>query len=207
MFVHNVIGQEEPRPIHVADVERMLRVYLLDNSPGVVLSDDVSATTVEIYERLPGAEPSVDRVSKPLVASVSKILESSAVHTRVDPSGEDSFSSGRDVIPAVQQTPERPYRQEESVATTAHVSSQVGPPASTTSHRFPRSAHNKPRFAVPIGKKEEHAICVSVNHNGDSFDIYMPLTICLYFLSLHICLLHQHLLLSLRSGSLLTSLR
>jgi hypothetical protein len=59
VFTHNVIGQEEPRPIHVADVERMLRVYLLDNPPGVVLSDDVSTTTVEIYERLPGAEPSV----------------------------------------------------------------------------------------------------------------------------------------------------
>ena len=56
----------------------MLRVYLLDNPPGVVLSDDVSATTVEIYERLPGAEPSVDRVLKPLVAS-SNILESGAV--------------------------------------------------------------------------------------------------------------------------------
>ncbi len=38
------------RPIHVADFERVLRVYLLDNPPGVVLSDDVSATTVEIYE-------------------------------------------------------------------------------------------------------------------------------------------------------------
>ena len=97
----------------------------------------------------------------------------------------------RDVISPVQQTPDRSERQEESVATTAHVSSQVGslasttttahvssqvgPPASSTSHRFPRSAHNKPCFAVPIDKKEEHAaMCVSVNHNGDSFDIYVP---------------------------------
>ena len=104
--------------------------------------------------RLLGAEPSVDRVAKPLVACVYNILESGAVHTRVDPSWEDSLLLGRDVIPVVQQTPERSQRQEESVATTAHVSSQVGPPASTISHRFPRSAHNKPRFAVPIGKKE-----------------------------------------------------
>ncbi len=85
---------------------------------------------------------------------MSNILESGAVRTRVDPSGDDSSSSGRDVISDVQQTPERLERQEESVATTAHVSSQVGPPASTTSHRFPRSAHNKPRYAVPLGKKE-----------------------------------------------------
>ena len=47
VYVHNVIGQEEPRPIHVADVERMLRVYLLDHTPGVVLADDVSATKVD----------------------------------------------------------------------------------------------------------------------------------------------------------------
>ncbi len=37
----------------------------------------------------------------------------------------------------------------------------------------PLSAHNKPRYAVPLGKKEEHAMCVSVNHNGDCYDIYM----------------------------------
>jgi hypothetical protein len=168
VYVHNVIGQEEPRPIHVADVERMLRVYLLDHTPGVVLADDVSATKVEILERLPGAEPS-SRVVAPSVAAKSNILESGAVHTRVNPSGDDS--SERDVMTDVQQTP---VGQVQSGATTAHVSSEVGPPPSATSHRFPRSAHNKPRFAVPIGKKDDHAMCVSVNHNGDCFDLYMP---------------------------------
>ena len=57
VFMHNVIGKEEPRPIHVADVERMLRAYLLDNTPGVVLSDDVSATKVDVLGRLPSIEP------------------------------------------------------------------------------------------------------------------------------------------------------
>ncbi len=49
-YLHNVVGQEEPHPIHVADVERILRAYLLDNSPGVVLIDDVSATKWRSFE-------------------------------------------------------------------------------------------------------------------------------------------------------------
>ena len=36
-YTNDVIHQEESRPIHVADVERMLRIYLLDHTPGVVL--------------------------------------------------------------------------------------------------------------------------------------------------------------------------
>ena len=58
VYLHNVVGQEEPRPIHVADVERMLNAYLIDNTPGVVLADDVSATKVEVLRRLTVAEPS-----------------------------------------------------------------------------------------------------------------------------------------------------
>ncbi len=39
-YLHNVVDQEEPHPIRVADVERMLHAYLLDNSPESVLLDD-----------------------------------------------------------------------------------------------------------------------------------------------------------------------
>jgi hypothetical protein len=170
VYLHDVISQEEPRPIHVADVERMLRVYLLDHTPGVVLADDVSATKVEILSRLPGAEPS-SRVEKQLGAAVSNISKSSVEHTRVDPSGDDSSVTKRDVRMIVHETP---VGQVESVATTAQVSSKVGPPTNTTSHRFPRSAHNNPRYAIPIGKMEEHAMCVGVNYNDNSFDLYMP---------------------------------
>ena len=46
----NVVGQEEPRPIHVADVERMLEAFLLTNTPSVVLAGDVSATRVEALQ-------------------------------------------------------------------------------------------------------------------------------------------------------------
>ena len=51
-YLHSVVAQEEPQLIHVANVERMLRAYLLDNSPSVVLVDDVSATRLEVLRRL-----------------------------------------------------------------------------------------------------------------------------------------------------------
>ena len=77
------------------------------------------------------------------MAAKSKMLESSVVHTRVGPYGDDSSSlSKRDVMTDVQQTP---VGQVQSGATTAHVSSEVGPLPRATSHRFPRSAHNKVR--------------------------------------------------------------
>ena len=56
-YLHNVVDQEEPHPIRVADVVRILHAYLLDNSPGVVRVDDVSATKVEALKRLSVAEP------------------------------------------------------------------------------------------------------------------------------------------------------
>ena len=82
-----MVGQEEPHPIRVADVERMLHAYLLDNSPGVVLVDDVSATKVEVLRRLSVAEPHTSGgVASVIPADHS---ESGARHTVVDPSGED----------------------------------------------------------------------------------------------------------------------
>jgi hypothetical protein len=147
----------------------MLRVYLLDNTPGVILPDDVSATKVEILRRLPGAEPNINSVKESRFDSSSNISEPSATHTRVDPYRDDSSSFSRDVIMDVQQTPSK----EELKATTAQVSSHAGPLANTTSHRFLRSAHNHNRYAVTIGKKEEHAMCVGYNFNGDMYNLYM----------------------------------
>ena len=43
VYLHNVVGQEEPRPIHVADVECMLNAYLIDNTPGVLFLPMMSA--------------------------------------------------------------------------------------------------------------------------------------------------------------------
>jgi hypothetical protein len=55
LYAHNVVGQEEPNPIHADDVERMLRVFLLDSQPLVVLPGDNSATKVGVLQ-----PPSVD---------------------------------------------------------------------------------------------------------------------------------------------------
>ena len=44
------VGEEESNPIHADDVERMLRVYLLDSQPSVVLPGDNSATKVEVLQ-------------------------------------------------------------------------------------------------------------------------------------------------------------
>ena len=44
---------------------------------------------------------------------------------------------------------------------------QAGPPATTTSHRLQRSAHNKPRYAVPLRK---NTLCTC----GGVYNLYMP---------------------------------
>ena len=54
---NNVVGQEEPNPIRVADVERMLEAFLLTNQPLVVLAGDVSATRVEALQPSSRATP------------------------------------------------------------------------------------------------------------------------------------------------------
>ena len=154
----------------------MLRVYLLDNTPGVVLPDDVSATMVDVLRRLPGAEPTSDSVAEHSVATGehsvahTNMLESDAKLTRVDPSGEDS-NSKRVASVDVQRTP---VGQEESSATPVQKTSRTGPSTSSVSHRFPRSSHNKPRYAVEIGNKEEHSMYAQFSHDGTIFDLYMP---------------------------------
>jgi hypothetical protein len=158
----------------------MLRVYLLDNTPSVVLSDDVSATKVDVLRRLPGAEPTSKSAAVHSVAvaehsvAPTNMFESDAKHTRVDPSGEDS-NSKRVASVDVQRTP---VGQEESKATPVQKSSRTGQSTSSVSHRFPRSAHNKPRYAVDIGKKEEHSLYAYFCHDGVSYDINMPDLYC-----------------------------
>jgi hypothetical protein len=48
---HNdVVGKEEPNPIHVADVERMLKAFLLTSQPKVVLAGEVSPTKIDVLQ-------------------------------------------------------------------------------------------------------------------------------------------------------------
>jgi hypothetical protein len=90
----------------------MLNAYLLDNTPGVVLADDVSATKVDVLRRLTVAEPSTSGRD---VVDHADISETSAEHTGVDLSEENSIirDVGADVL-------RLPGGQEESGATTAH---------------------------------------------------------------------------------------
>jgi hypothetical protein len=167
VYIHDVIGQEEPNPIHVADVERMLHAYLLDNTPGIVLTDDVSATKVEVFRRLNVAEPHTFGIASLDPADHSK---SSAKHTKVDLSEDDLISSNCDVGRGVQRLP---VRKEESKATTAHVLGKDRNPTRTTSHRFPRDAHNKSSQVVNVGKIEDSALHVQINYCNDVYNYNM----------------------------------
>ena len=82
----------------------MLHAYLLDNSPGMVLIDDVSATKVEVLRRLSVAEPQTCGGSASVISADH--VESGARHTVVDPAGEDLLSSNRDVGRDVHGPPE-----------------------------------------------------------------------------------------------------
>ena len=82
----------------------MLHAYLLDNSPGVVLFDDVSATEVEVLRKLSVAEPHTSGGSASVISADHS--ESGARHTVVNPSGEDLVLSNRDVGRDVHGPPE-----------------------------------------------------------------------------------------------------
>jgi hypothetical protein len=169
-YLHNVVGQEEPHPIRVADVERMLHAYLLDNSPGVVLLDDVSATKVEVLRRLSVAEPHTG-------ASVISAdhVESGARHTVVDPAGEDLLSSNRDVGRDVHEPPEE---QEGSRAIVTPAPRLDGHPTGTTSHRFPRAAHESLKHVVNVGRRQDSALYVQLKYDSDLYNYYMPAFEC-----------------------------
>ncbi len=74
----------------------MLRIYLLGNTLGVVLPDNVSATKVDVFRRLSGIKPTSDSVAAHRVSACEhsfapiNMIESEAKHTQVHPSGEDS---------------------------------------------------------------------------------------------------------------------
>ena len=150
----------------------MLHAYLLDNSPGVVLLDDVSATKVEVLRRLTVAEPHTSGGS----ASVSADhVESGARHTVVDPAGEDLLSSNRGVGRDVHGPPEE---QEGSRATVTSAPRLDGHPTGTTSHRFPRAAHESRKHVVNVGRRQDSALYVQLKYDGDLYDYYMPAFEC-----------------------------
>jgi hypothetical protein len=113
----NVVGQEEPRPIHVADVERMLEAFLLTHQPLVVLAGDVSATRVETLQTSLRATPTTsDGISPGRETSSDNIVTSGA--KRLAETGSSHNKRHASESTAVQ----RP-RMGQREATTAHVGS------------------------------------------------------------------------------------
>jgi hypothetical protein len=171
-YIHNVVGQEEPNPIHVADVDRMLHTYVIDSQPMVVLAGDISATKIEVLQTpFVGKDKILNETNSVSSIKFSDIYKSDAKHESVDLS-EDHLLNSRVKDIGVQRP--RGGRQK-STATAAHDSQlEVKPSTGTISHRFPRSAHNVRRHTVSIGKNEDSALMVQVNHFNDVYDIYLP---------------------------------
>ncbi|MFO0000908.1 MAG: hypothetical protein ACK559_07255, partial [bacterium] len=45
-YINNVLGQEEPRPIHVKDVDKLVDEYILKFNPQVIASGESNVTTI-----------------------------------------------------------------------------------------------------------------------------------------------------------------
>jgi hypothetical protein len=99
-YIHNVVGQEEPNPIHVADVDRMLHTYVIDSQPMVVLAGDISATKVEVLQTLPVAknltsgETTSGETTSGSLSKDADILKSDAKQ-RTEDLSEDNLSNSR----------------------------------------------------------------------------------------------------------------
>ena len=193
VYMHDVVGEEEPNPIHADDVERMLRVFLLDSQPLVVLPCDNSATKVEVLQAssvaatMSNGAKTMSNGNKSMSHGTTSgrkckavTFESGAKH-----SAEPLSEGALDVLSEATHIKRRALEKEKGVheprkklesytSAPAHDSKLVVQPPGTTSHRFPRSAHNVNRHVVHVGKPEEHSLCVKVNHNDDCYELYMP---------------------------------
>ena len=170
-YFNHVVGKEEPHPIRVADVEQMLKAFLHNSQPLVVLAGDVSATKIGVLQTQSVATPSTSSglVSNNSVMDSDIISTSGAKRSAETSSGSSSkrHASGGGV-----QGPR--MGQEEKRATTAHVHSSSVQSTGTTSHRHPRAAHGKQNHVVNIGQAEDRALCVQVNYNDDIYNVNMP---------------------------------
>ena len=147
-YLQNVVGREEPTPIRVADVERMLNAFLKFSQPLVVFAGDVSATRVAALQTETLATPSTS-------------------------SGATSSSTDQDTN-VIQESGAKRSATSSSGSSTAHVPSSGVQPTGTTSHRYPRAAHGKKTHVLNIGQAEDCALHVRVNHNDDVYHINMP---------------------------------
>jgi hypothetical protein len=163
-IINNHIGKEEGQPIHVADVEQELNVYLLDNPPSVVLPGAVETTVVALQSAV---QPSLlQSVKRP---SSTEIIESSAKRVRRDQSVDTPLT-----VDAASEDVLRESRRKEEPATPAQDTSVGGHLRRSTRHQ------RQPEFFVPgqpngiaVGKPEEVTHKVYFNFENDDYVLYM----------------------------------
>ena len=163
-IINNHIGKEEGQPIHVADVEQELNVYLLDNPPSVVLPGAVETTVVALQSAVqPSMLQSVKRPSN------TELIESSAKRVRRDQSVDTPS-----VTDAASEDVLRTSRRKEESATPAQDTSVGGHLRRSTRHQ------RQPELFVPgqpngiaVGKPEEVTHKVYFNFDHDDCILYM----------------------------------
>ena len=132
-IINDHIGKEEGQPIHVADVENELNIYLLDNPPGMVLPGAVETTVVALQSAV---QPSMlQSVKRP---SSTEIFESSAKRVRRDQSVDTPS-----VVDAASEDVLRASRRKEESATPAQDTSVGGHLRRSTRHQ------SQPELFVP----------------------------------------------------------
>ena len=115
---HNdVVGQEEPNPIHVADVERMLKAFLLTSQPKVVLAGEVSPTKIDVLQTSSRVSPTTPDGQVFRGSKTADLNRASGAKRLAENSYEDAPSK-RPASEGVQ----RP-RNGRTIATPVHVSS------------------------------------------------------------------------------------
>jgi hypothetical protein len=162
------VGQEEPNPIHVADVERMLKAFLLTSQPKVVLAGEVSPTKIDVLQTSSRVSPTTPDGQVFRGSETADLNRASGAKRLAENSYEDAPSK-RPASEGVQ----RP-RNGRTIATPVHVSSSGVQPTETTSHRHPRAAHGKKHHVLYIGEAEDQALYARVNFNDDIYHISMP---------------------------------
>ena len=154
----NYIAKEEPNPIHVADVEQMLHQYLLDSKPMVVdkLQDgDPSPRIIDLKPRAAASD----------FNNIIDIVEPSVKRSRGDPIQEET-SSCATAFSDVHRTPV-------ISATPAQKLGVTGQSTSSTGHRLPRAAHNKPSTDISLGRANLAAHRILYNFEGEQYCLLM----------------------------------
>ena len=99
---NDVVGQEEPRPIRVADAERMLKAFLLTSPPLVVLAGEVSPTKIEVLQASSRVAPTTSGGRVHRSSGTAADLSSASGSKRLAETSSESapskcHASGRDV--------------------------------------------------------------------------------------------------------------